>query len=185
MPGKTRGKSREPKELQYGALTALTFDNIALSAASPASNTVQAALPLASTFKIFRIETVVFGTVTNATSFDIQYGTGNYASTTVAADDTFDTTGQVNLAANNTTVMGGLQALSTTTGTVQSWNPSVPEAMYGAGGALTLRLNGTTVTANVKVVVYGKFVDANQLDPQAQTTAGGAPHTFNAGTDPL
>lgn len=184
MPGKTRGKGREPKYLGYGQLQTLDLGPITLTAASPTTATIQDAYPLNSTFKIFRIETVVYGTVTNTTSFDILYGTGAYSSTT-AADDTFDTTGQVNLAAANTSVMGGVQALSTTTGTTQEWNPAVPEAMYGKGNSFTVRLSGTTVTATIRIVLYGKFVDVNWLDPQAQTTAGGAPHTFNAGTDPL
>lgn len=184
MPGKSRAKDRSPKSVRYDVLQTLDFGTVTFSAASPTTATIQAAFPLASTFKVFAVAVVSSGTVTNVTSIDILYGMGAYSSTT-ATDDTFDTTGVVNLAAANTSVLGGVQALSTTSGTTQIFRPPVPEAMYGSGNSFTVRASGTTVTGTFNIVLFGKFVDANQLDPQAQTTAGGAPHTFNAGSDPL
>lgn len=186
MPGKTRAKTgRGPKGLDYDNLVAIPFAPVTITASSPANTTIQAAIALAGTFKVFRIETVVFGTVTNTTSFNVVYGFGAEGST--PTDDTFDTTGVVNIngPTSNVKLLSADQALSTTSGTTQEWNPAVPEAMFGGKGSFTLRLAGTTVTVTVQVTLFGKFTDANITDPAAQTTAGGAPHTFNSGTDPL
>lgn len=183
MPGKIRGKSRGPKTLEYNNVVALDFSQITLPV-SAANTAIQAAIPLGCAFKIASVAVNVQGAVNNTAKFNIVVD--NSAEGAVGTADNFDTTGAVTSAAAGTVVFSADQNLPTVSGTTQLFLPSVGEVIYPAGHALTLRVvTGAGQTGIVNIVLYGVFVDVNQNAPQAQTTADGAPHTYQFGVDPL
>lgn len=183
MPGKIRGKERDPKELRYGNLVPLDFTDLTLPA-SNANTVVQAAIPLACAFKIAAVGITSQTAVNNAATFNIVLD-GN-AEGSVGTADNYDTTGAVTLAAAGTKVFSADTAIPTSANGTSVVLPAVGEVIYPAGHALTLRVvTGGSQTGKISVQVYGRFVDINPTNPQADTTAGGAPHTYQFGVDPL
>lgn len=183
MPGKIRAKKRSPKELRYDVLIPMDFTQLTLPS-SAASTAIQSVIPLGVAMKIAAVAVNVQGAVNNTAKFNIVLD--NNAEGTVGTADNFDTTGNITLAPAGTVVFSADQAFPTASGTTQVFQPTVGEVIYPSGHSLTLRVvTGASQTGIINVTVYGKFLDVNQTDPEAQTTAGGAPHTFQFGVDPL
>ena len=183
MAGKIRGKSRGPKTLEYNNLVALDFSQLTLPV-SAANTAIQSAIPLGCAFKIAAVAVNVQGAVNNTAKFNIVLD--NNAEGAVGTADTYDTAGTITQAAAGTIVFATDQNLPTVSGTTQLYAPAVGEVIYPSTHALTLRVvTGAGQTGIVNVVLYGVFVDINATNPEAQTTAGGAPHTYQFGVDPL
>lgn len=175
---KTRGKNRNPKEVEYGNLVALPFDVVTV-AASQANGTVQARLPLGLDFKCLRV-TVVPGTgITGLTSFNVVVGSA--AEGAVAPDDTsdFGSGGSWTKAAAGNKMFNADQAVTNTADLVQTFTPTHPEAVFAQGTELTLRyVSGAGGAGPLKVVLWGKFVDTQPTKPMANAAQG-----FNPATD--
>ncbi|MGH7745051.1 MAG: hypothetical protein ACREQ5_09665 [Candidatus Dormibacteria bacterium] len=184
MPGKTRGKIRYPKELVYDTLETMSFVPVIQTTAGAIVNTtVLAVLPLASAFKVAKVAVSVYGTVAGTAAINIVVGSNPENGAGIA--DTYDT-GVLTVAPSQTTVFNVDQALTMTSGSTQIYTPTVPEVIYPSGMSLTLRMTASSAfTGSIQVSLYGKFTDVNPTDPQASTNAGGAPHSYTLGVDPL
>ena len=183
MPGKIKAKTRRPKELLYDTLVPLDFSQLTLPS-SAANTAIQTAIPLGAAMKIAAVAINVQGAVNNTAKFNIVLD--NNAEGTVGTADSFDTTGVITTAPAGTVVFSSDQNIPTSSGSTLVVNPTVGEVIYPAGHALTLRVvTGAGQTGIINVVVYGKFIDVNITSPEAQTTAGGAPHSYQFGVDPL
>lgn len=175
---KTRGKNRNPKEIEYGGLVALPFDQIVVGA-SQANGTVQARIPLGLDFKCLRAVVVPSGAIAGLTSFNVVVGA--VAENGSAPDDTSDygdKGGVWTKAAAGNTMFAADKAVTDTADLVQTFTPDTPEAIYAQGTELTLRIVSTAAgSGDLKVVLYGKFVDTQPTNPMA------AAHGFNPATD--
>lgn len=175
----TYQKSHNQRSVTFDAGSALSFDVVASVAINAAVGTVQAILPLPADFKVFHVGVAYTGTAATA-QIQIGTGTGNLSGATVGTTD-------VNAPAN-TVLFATPPTLSAAAGTTQMFIPDVPDCIYAgsnsfigvASPALTLRAitNGTGTIANLKVTLFGKFVDQHQAATMEPTPAG------NYGYDP-
>lgn len=177
---KTSGKDRNPKEVVYGGLVPLPFDQITVGA-SQANGTVQARIPLGLDFKCQRVTVVPGGAIAGLTSFNVVVGAN--AEGAVAPDDTSDfnsaTPGVWTKAAAGNKMFNADTAVTNTVDLLQTITPTNPEAVYAQGTDLTLRIVSTAAGAGtLKVVLWGKFVDTQPTQPMAKASQG-----FNPATD--
>lgn len=174
-----RGKDRRSREIVYGALQCLYDYPVIPLAASIANTTVQARFPLGTDCKVGRVTLVLGGTAAGTCSFNIVVGEGAETGATVNDTSDYDYGGFWTYnTTSGTPLFTSDQAITMTTGLVQTFTPAMPDAIFQQGTELTLRFvtnASATASENVLVLLWGCPVDTHPTRPMSQNP----PSTFS------